>query len=54
MAKLVVITTTDPDITKYSIKLLEVKTIIVTKTLFKSNNVPDIGSIKIFLRGLYK
>ena len=47
MADLVDINTNYPDRTKYSIKLLKGNTIMVTKDLPKSINVPDIGYIPI-------
>ena len=47
MVELVDINTNDNDSTKYSIKLLRGKTMIVTKEFLKSRNVPDIESIPI-------
>ena len=47
MVDLVDIKTNDIDIDKYSIKLLRVNTMIVTKESLKSRNFPDIGSILI-------
>ena len=34
---------------KYSIKLLRGNTMVITKEFLKSSNVPDIGSIIIYL-----
>ena len=48
MADLVDINTNDPDSTKYSIQLLRGNTMIVTKEFLKSNNVLDIGYIKMY------
>ena len=48
MAELLYINATDPDSTKYSIKFLRGSTIVVTKELLKSRNVPEMGSIQIF------
>ena len=45
---MVYINTNDNDITKYRIKFLRGKQIIVTKEFLKTNNVPDIGSITIY------
>ena len=42
------INTNDPDRTNYSIKFLEVNTMVVTKKFLKSRNVTDIGSITIY------
>ena len=47
MLYMVDINTNDPDINKYSIKLLIGNTIIITKELLKSSNAPDIVSIPI-------
>ena len=54
MLDLVDINTNDPDSTKYIIKFLMVNTMMLTKVLLKSSNVPDIVSIQYFLRGLYE
>ena len=47
MVDLVDINTNNPDIITQSIKLLRVNTMIVTKALLNSKNVPYIGSIPI-------
>ena len=44
------INTNDPDNKRYSIKLLIGNMIIVTKGFLKSGDVPDIGSITIYLQ----
>ena len=48
MVDMVDINTNDFDITKYSIILLRGNTMVVTKQLLKSSNVPDSSSITIY------
>ena len=48
MVELVDINTNDTDSTEYIIELLRVNTMIVTKELPKSRNMPDILSIPIY------
>ena len=52
--EMVDINTNYPDSIKYIIKFLIGNIMIVTKEFLKSRNVPDIGYIPIFLKGLYK
>ena len=47
MVDLVDVNTNDPDTIKYIIKFLRLNTMVITKELLKSMNVPDIGSIPI-------
>ena len=54
MVELVDVNKNDPDSIKYIIKFLRVNTIVVTKKFLNSRNVPDIGSIPIFVSGIYK
>ena len=51
MVKIVDVNTKDTDSIKYSIKFSGVNTMIVAKEFLKSGNVPDIGSIPIYLEG---
>ena len=48
MMDLEVINNNGPDRTNYSIKFLEVNTMVVTKKFLKSRNVTDVGSITIY------
>ena len=47
MVRLVDVNTNDPDSIKFIIKFLRGNTMVFTKELLKSRNVPDIGSITI-------
>ena len=54
MVDMVDIRTNDPDINKYSIKLLIGNTIIITKEFLKSRNIPDIGYNPIYSEDSHK
>ena len=49
MVELVDVNANDPDSIKKIIKFLTGNTIVVTKEFLKSSNIPDIGSIPIYL-----
>ena len=45
---MVYINTNDPESTKYIMKFLRRKTLVVTKEFLKSKNVPEMASIPIY------
>ena len=52
IVELVNVNTNYPDSINYNIKFLRLNTIIVNKKFLNSRNVPDIGSIQIYLYAL--